>query len=136
MESDGENGGRLTLAKRLDREYSTSHLLTIRCFKPHERYTKEREEEYDPSVRIFWRENLYVKVYNSNFQQRDQVQVKVIVMDVDDNSPRFLVNNLTLGVRVNSPIYTELTTLKAVDLDVDSKAVYYNVHNLTFVKPG
>ena len=37
------------------------------------------------------------------------MQVRVVVLDKDDNNPRFLESNLTLGVRVNAPIYTELT---------------------------
>ena len=66
-------------------------------------------------------------------QQRDEIQVKVVVKDIDDNSPVFLQHNTTTGVRVNAPLYTVIDTLTAVDADVDSSAVFYQVW--FFIKP-
>ena len=66
-------------------------------------------------------------------QQRDEIQVKVVVKDIDDNSPVFLQHNTTTGVRVNAPLYTVIDTLTAVDADVDSSAVFYQVWFL--IKP-
>ena len=60
-------------------------------------------------------------------QQRDEIQVKVVVRDIDDNSPIFRQHNTTTGVRVNAPLYTVIETLTAVDADVDSSAVFYQV---------
>ena len=57
----------------------------------------------------------------------DEMQVKVVVRDIDDNSPVFLQHNTTTGVRVNAPLYTVIETLTAVDADVDSSAVFYQV---------
>ena len=31
------------------------------------------------------------------FQKLDEIQVKVIVADIDDNGPTFLAHNMTLG---------------------------------------
>jgi hypothetical protein len=42
------------------------------------------------------------------------MQVRVVVLDKDDNNPRFLESNLTLGVRVNAPIYTELAKVTVI----------------------
>ncbi len=42
------------------------------------------------------------------------MQVRVVVLDKDDNNPRFLESNLTLGVRVNAPIYTELAKVTSL----------------------
>ena len=61
--------------------------------------------------------------------------MKVSVVDVDDNSPQFLDHNMTLGVRVNDPIYTTVATLRAVDADADSSTVYYSLQNLTYYRP-
>ena len=60
-------------------------------------------------------------------QQKDEIQVKVVVQDIDDNSPEFLKHNTTTGVRVNAPLYTVIETLTAVDADVDSSVVFYEV---------
>ena len=35
--------------------------------------------------------------------------MKIAVLDKDDNNPKFERKNITLGVRVNSPLYTQLT---------------------------
>ena len=74
----------------------------------------------------------YIFRYDST--QLDEMQVKIIVQDIDDNSPRFLptFHNMTLGVRVNAPVYTEITTLKAVDPDPAALPVQYNLLNVTF----
>ena len=61
----------------------------------------------------------------------DEMQVKVVVRDIDDNSPVFLQHNTTTGVRVNAPLYTVIETLTAVDADVDSSAVFYQVEFLS-----
>ena len=65
----------------------------------------------------------------------DEIQVKVVVLDVDDNSPVFLKHNMTLGVRVNAPIYTTIATLEAEDPDADAIPVHYSLQNLTFHRP-
>jgi hypothetical protein len=47
----GENNeGILSLTKRLDREFSGLHLLTIKCFRPYERNVKSRRAKYDNTV--------------------------------------------------------------------------------------
>jgi hypothetical protein len=44
------NSGVLTLAKRLDREFSGHHLLTIKCFRPYEKNVKAKRAKYDSLV--------------------------------------------------------------------------------------
>ena len=124
------------------REKSGVHLLTIKCFRPYERNVKSGLKAYDSNVsRLFilaikntydFRCNHQTPVSpNLNFdlrlQQMDEMQVKVVVRDIDDNSPVFLQHNTTTGVRVNAPLYTVIETLTAVDADVDSSAVFYQV---------
>lgn len=65
----------------------------------------------------------------------DEIQVKVVVIDLDDNSPQFVQHNMTVGVRVNAPIYSEVVTLKAVDPDADSNPVHYSLENVTYYRP-
>ena len=49
----GENNeGILSLTKRLDREFSGLHLLTIKCFRPYERNVKARRGKYDNTVKL------------------------------------------------------------------------------------
>ena len=112
------NEGVIKVVRRLDRERSGVHLLTVRCFRPHEKAVKSIIKRYDST-------------------KLDEMQVKIIVQDIDDNSPMFLptYQNMTLGVRVNAPVYTEITTLKAVDPDPDASPISYNLLNVTFFRP-
>ena len=68
-------------------------------------------------------------------QNLDEIQVKINVLDVDDNAPKFVTQNLTLGVRVNAPIYTEVATLKAQDMDADSARINYYVEKILYFRP-
>ncbi len=63
--------------------------------------------------------------------------MKVSVSDVDDNSPVFSQpapgSNLTVGVRVNAPVYTAVGTVRASDPDRGGRdPVHYEVRNLTY----
>ena len=95
-----------------------SYLLTIKCFRPYQRQLKSGHKLYDPS-------------------ELDEIQVRGVVKDIDDNDPKFLAGqgNITLGVRVNAPVYTEVTTLKAVDPDPNSMPVHYKLINVTYHRP-
>ena len=93
-----QNNGVIRTVSRLDREASSHDgggvfLLTIKCFRPYQRQLKSDHKKYDPS-------------------QLDEIQVRIVVLDIDDNAPKFANSNITLGVRVNAPVYTEITTLK------------------------
>ena len=49
--------------------------------------------------------------------------------------------NLTLsffnfsGVRVNAPIYAEIATITAVDIDAEASPIEYHIENTTFFRP-
>lgn len=116
LEVNENNSAIISVAQRLDREYEPEHLLTIKCFRPYERNVKSQEKRYDPSA-------------------LDEIQVRIIIIDVDDNSPTFVERNLTLGVRVNAPVYTTIATLKAVDADADSTPITYGMENITYYRP-
>ena len=61
--------------------------------------------------------------------------MKIHVVDVDDNNPRFEDKNMTVGVRVNAPIYTEIGKVMAVDDDAEADLVNYHLENVTFYRP-
>ena len=118
IEDDKDNVGLLKTVERLDREMGGVFLLTIKCFRPYERQLKSDLKEYDPSM-------------------LDELQVRIVVKDIDDNSPKFVNDNtMTLGIRVNAPIYTEITRLKAVDPDPTSLPVRYKLLNVTYHRPS
>ena len=111
-----DNTGDIVVRKRLDREEEGVYTLTIRCFKYGTRGLAE-PKPYDKT-------------------QLDEVQVKIVVLDQDDNNPMFSKKNETLGVRVNAPLYTELTTVSAVDPDADANPVRYSIEGITFHAGG
>ena len=62
--------------------------------------------------------------------------MKINVQDIDDNPPMFLSRNLgALGVRVNNPIYTEVATLEAIDIDADSGPVNFFIDKIIYFRP-
>lgn len=118
METGVNNNGVIKVMGRLDREQSGHHLLTIKCFRPYERNVKSHYKKYDRSL-------------------LDEIQVKVVVKDIDDNDPHFLPEHQlgSLGVRVNAPVFTEVTVIKAVDPDWDAQPITYKLLNVTFFRP-
>ena len=113
---DEENRGIITLNKRLDREKAGLHTLTIKCFPPSNLGAKNLKKPYDKL-------------------KMDEVQVKVHVVDKDDNNPTFVERNTTLGVRVNAAIYTELGKIQAEDADAEAKPIMYTLESVTFHRP-
>jgi len=113
---DDQNRGIITLEKRLDREMKGLHTLTIKCFEPTERINKISKKPYDKA-------------------KLDEIQVKVHVLDKDDNNPTFVERNMTRGVRVNAAIYTEIGKVHAEDADAEADIITYHLENVTFHRP-
>jgi len=113
---DDQNRGIITLEKRLDREMSGLHVLTIKCFEPSDRTLKIAKKPYDKL-------------------KLDEIQVKVHVLDKDDNNPTFVERNMTRGVRVNAAIYTEIGKVHAEDSDAEADVITYHLENVTFHRP-
>ncbi|KAL1131312.1 hypothetical protein AAG570_010930 [Ranatra chinensis] len=109
------NTALITTASRIDRETAAEHLLTVKCFKLSTQPHNLRKE------------------YNK--QDFSEVQIRIIVLDIDDNLPRFVENNITVGVRLNVPIDTLLTVLTAIDVDAEAPLVTYAIENITFIPP-
>ena len=113
---DEENKGILTVEKRLDREQGGLHKLTIKCFEFDNRALKDSKKPYDKN-------------------KLDEIQIKIHVLDEDDNNPVFVEKNMTKGVRVNAPIYTEIGSVKAIDNDAEADQILYSLENVTFHRP-
>lgn len=69
------------------------------------------------------------------------MRVKVVVLDLDDNSPSFDSNGTVAGVRVNAPVYSAVAQVAASDPDAPgpNSDVVYSVQNVTYhryVKSG
>lgn len=113
---DDQNRGIISLDKRLDREMSGLHVLTIKCFEPTDRARAVAKKPYDKL-------------------KLDEIKVKVHVLDKDDNNPTFVEKNMTRGVRVNAAIYTEIGKVHAEDADAEADVITYHLENVTFHRP-
>nr|CAD7590794.1 unnamed protein product [Timema genevievae] len=107
-----DNKGVITVVKRLDRETTSEHLITVKCFK------------------MSSKPPIHQKQYNK--QEPSLRQVRVVVEDIDDNKPYFTKDNITIGVRLNVPVDTFLITLNSVDIDSNSEPISYTLVNTTF----
>nr|CAD7195628.1 unnamed protein product [Timema douglasi] len=107
-----DNKGVITVVKRLDRETTSEHLITVKCFK------------------MSSKPLIHQKQYNK--QEPSLRQVRVVVEDIDDNKPYFTKDNITIGVRLNVPVDTFLITLNSVDIDSNSEPISYTLVNTTF----
>jgi len=116
ISQDKDNRGIISVEKRLDREHSGLHVLTIKCFEPNSGALKVSKKPYDKN-------------------KLDEIQVKIHVLDEDDNNPTFVEKNMTKGVRVNAPIYTEVGKVMAKDSDAEADQIVYNLENVTFHRP-
>ena len=116
IQRDSASRGLITLERRLDREQAGLHSLTVRCFKPADRAAATQRKPYDKT-------------------RLDELQVKVHVLDKDDNKPQFLQHEITRGLRVNAAIYTEVGRVEARDADAEAEAIIYSLENVTFHRP-
>ncbi|XP_043197440.1 cadherin-23-like [Amphibalanus amphitrite] len=105
------NVGQLLVASRLDREEMDHYLLTVRCVS--ETPQGMQRAAYDP-------------------EDMSMVQLRIQVLDIDDNPPLFTQENITTGVKVNAPVRTLVTALTAVDPDLRPAPVRYVIDDVTF----
>ncbi|KAI5631942.1 cadherin domain-containing protein [Phthorimaea operculella] len=110
------NDSKVTIftAARLDREAMDKLLITVKCFK------------YGTTPRL-------MKSYNRLDPSEIQILIKLI--DIDDHLPEFESLNMTVGVRLNVPIDTNVATIKAIDKDPDALPIRYEIVNMTFESP-
>ncbi|KAF6205675.1 hypothetical protein GE061_019848, partial [Apolygus lucorum] len=110
------NSAALNISGRIDRESCGEHLITVKCFKASTKPSSLR------------------KIYNRQDLSERQIRLKVI--DIDDNIPSFVKQNMTVGVRVNVAVDTLLHSVNAVDEDVDAEPVLYEMESVQFTPPS
>lgn len=104
----------LKTTQPIDRELVEFYSLTIKCLKlgePTYKYIGDSYDRQDPS----------------------NLRVTVRILDIDDNAPQFENPDLTVGIRINVPIDTVITTLRASDADAEAAPIALSIENVTFV---
>ncbi|KAM7355169.1 cadherin 74A isoform 1-T1 [Cochliomyia hominivorax] len=98
----------------IDRELVDSYMLTIKCLKlgePSYPYQGDTYDRHDLSL----------------------LRVNLQIIDIDDNLPKFEYHDMSVGIRINVPIDSKITTIKAYDLDAEAKPIILTIENVTFV---
>jgi len=104
----------LKTTKPIDRELVESFTLTVKCLKvgePAYKYIGDAYDRQDPS----------------------HLRITIKILDIDDNLPQFENPDSTVGIRINVPIDTVITTLKASDADAEAAPISLFIENVTFV---
>ncbi|CAH2991920.1 unnamed protein product [Chilo suppressalis] len=114
LERQNDSKALLKVAARIDREEISRQIITVKCFK------------YGSQPRLS-------KTYNR--LNPSEIQVLIKVLDVDDHLPEFESANMTVGVRLNVPIDTNIATVKAIDKDPEALPILYTIVNMSFESP-
>ncbi|XP_017481610.1 PREDICTED: cadherin-23, partial [Rhagoletis zephyria] len=114
IERNSENLAMIKTTKPIDREAVDSYTLTLKCLKHGE-----------PSFAFLSDE------YEHNDLSLMQVTIKLI--DIDDNLPQFRHQDASIGIRINVPIDTVITTVQASDRDAEAPPIIYSIDNVTFM---
>lgn len=100
--------------QQFDREKVSSYLITIKCFKHGISHAAIAHKSY-------------------NRKDLSEIEVRVKILDIDDHLPDFVEKNPSFGVRMNVPIESPLTIVRAVDQDSDAQPLFYQIVNITFI---
>ncbi|KAL4713625.1 hypothetical protein ACJJTC_017666 [Scirpophaga incertulas] len=114
LERTNDSKAFLKTAARVDREQFSKQIISVKCFK------------FGSNPRLN-------KFYNR--LDPSEIQILVKILDIDDHLPEFESANLTIGVRLNVPIDTVITTVKAVDKDPEALPIDYKIVNISFESP-
>ncbi|ALC44966.1 Cad74A [Drosophila busckii] len=114
IERDNNSVAILKTTAPIDRELVESFTLTVKCLKLGEPAYKFVGDSYER-------------------QDASQLRISISILDIDDNLPQFAQPDATVGIRINVPIDTVITTLHATDLDAEAAPIALTVENVTFV---
>ncbi|XP_052751367.1 cadherin-23 [Galleria mellonella] len=114
LERTNNSKAMIKVAARLDREAISKLLLTVKCYK----YNTK------PKLNVAY-----------NRLDPSEIQILIKILDVDDHLPEYESANMTIGVRLNVPIDTNIATIKAIDKDPDALAINYKIVNMSFESP-
>ncbi|XP_030385900.1 cadherin-23 [Scaptodrosophila lebanonensis] len=114
IERTNESVAILKTNQPIDRELVESFTLTVKCLKVGEsgiKFIGDTYDRHDPS----------------------HMRLTIKVLDIDDNLPQFDQQDATVGIRINVPIDTVVTTLRARDADAEAAPITLSIENVTFV---
>ncbi|KAH8322014.1 hypothetical protein KR059_000394 [Drosophila kikkawai] len=114
IERNNESMAILKTQKPIDREQVESFTLTVKCLKLGEPGFKFIGDPYDR-------------------RDASHLRITIRVLDIDDNLPQFEQPDPTVGIRINVPIDTVVTTLRASDADAEAPPIELSIENVTFV---
>ncbi|XP_050337354.1 cadherin-23 [Bactrocera neohumeralis] len=114
IERTEENAAIIKTTRPIDREAVDSYTLTVKCLKLGEPHHSFVGDEYDPN-------------------DLSLIQLTIKVIDIDDNLPQFTHKDASIGIRINVPVDTVITTVHATDLDAEAPPIVYSIDNVTFV---
>ncbi|XP_037949446.1 cadherin-23 [Teleopsis dalmanni] len=114
IERNNESMAILKTNKPIDRESIDSYTISIKCLKygePSYTFIGDPYNRFDPT----------------------HIRVVIKVIDIDDNLPEFEQRDASIGIRINVPIDTVITTVRATDRDAEAAPIVLTVENVTFV---
>ncbi|XP_053956622.1 cadherin-23 isoform X1 [Anastrepha ludens] len=114
IERTKENVAVIKTTKPIDRESVDAYTLTVKCLKygaPNYQFIGDEYERNDLSL----------------------IQITIKVIDIDDNLLQFAHKDASIGIRINVPVDTVITTVQASDRDAEAQPVVYSIDNVTFV---
>ncbi|XP_075160515.1 cadherin 74A [Haematobia irritans] len=114
IERGVNNTAILKTTKPIDRETTDSISITVKCLKLGDPTAEFLGEPYD----------------RLDLSQR---RIIVSVIDVDDNLPQFEQRDMSVGIRINVPVDSKITTIQVKDLDAEAKPIILTIENVTFV---
>ncbi|XP_017460887.1 PREDICTED: cadherin-89D-like, partial [Rhagoletis zephyria] len=114
IERNSENLAVIKTTKPIDRESVDSYTLTLKCLKHGEPSFAYQGDEYEHN-------------------DLSLMQVTIKLIDIDDNLPQFRHQDASIGIRINVPIDTVITTVQASDRDAEAPPIIYSIDNVTFV---
>ncbi|CAG0914761.1 unnamed protein product [Notodromas monacha] len=113
VNSTKDGTGLLVLKSRLDRELMQETFVAVHCLKN------------SSNVGIQW------KAYDPN--EPSHALLHIIVEDIDDNPPRFVNRNYTLGVHPTIRQFSEVLRVKATDVDSAAEPISYELTNTLYI---
>lgn len=109
-----DNMAIIKTTRPIDRELVDSYSLTVKCLKlgePEYPYLGDGYDRFDLS----------------------HLRVVIYIIDVDDNLPQFQYEDMSVGIRINVPIDSKITTIKASDIDAVAEPIILTIENVSFV---
>uniref|UniRef100_T1J7N4 Cadherin domain-containing protein n=1 Tax=Strigamia maritima TaxID=126957 RepID=T1J7N4_STRMM len=117
INNTGDGKAVIYVKDRLDHEKQTFYDLVIGVRNPSIAKSIDRDDLYDP-------------------RDLSKLSIRVNLIDIDDNDIQFVSPTDNLGVRLNAPRQSIVTTIQAYDPDASDNPLQYYIEKVTFQKDG